>query len=320
MVQPSKEAKNSQLSAPQQSLLLIKPKPIEVVDTTSESRLIPEIVKKPKSVKQPKLISPVTQKHSQQLNKQELRSIFQAVGIIIGSVHFTNGKSFVNIRGKEYSLYYTLSHRKAYDALIKEIEATGNCNQRLIVYPRILHFPRKEQPYLIGFQLVGFDSGRQTNGIEKQLQNFQFRLCGLWQFIPVCQTPCISVFKNFSKQRLEYIKQAEPIKKLKFMKALHVPLIWRDAPASPFRFNPKVPKEALGQPLFMEVLAKFIPERDVFSFDSLLALPQENAPKFLKAGKALKQAAISYAKKDKQAPQLKQKVDLSSKETKSTHS
>jgi hypothetical protein len=33
------------------------------------------------------------------------------------------------------------------------------------------------------------------------------------------------VFRNFSNERLEFIKQSEPARKVKFMKASHIPLL-----------------------------------------------------------------------------------------------
>jgi hypothetical protein len=67
------------------------------------------------------------------------------------------------------------------------------------------------------------------------------------------------------------------------MKATHVPLIWKDAPFKPFRFNPKLEKEEQGRPLFLQLKAKFIPAKDGFEFVALLAPPLEKAPKFFKA-------------------------------------
>jgi len=225
--------------------------------------------------------------------KPETNKIFQAVGIIVGDVRFDEeAKGTITIAQKEYQLFYASKHRYAYEALQKEVKANGGEKMRLIVYPRVMHFPSREQPYLLSFQLVGFDRSRESTGIAKQLQDFEFRLCGLWQFIPVCQTPCISVFKNFNKERLEYIKSAEADKKVRFMKASHIPLLWRDAPVRPFRFNPKLEKEQQGHSSFVEVLAKFLPERDVFGFSQLLSEPMEKAPNFLKARKEDKAEAL----------------------------
>ena len=220
---------------------------------------------------------------SEQTAKQ--RAIFQAIGVIKGEVNFTeDGKATVTLRGKEYSLLWASPKRRSYEALKKEIEATGNHTQRLVVYPKAIHFPKRDQPHVLAFQLVGFDKGQDTQGISQVLNDFEFKLSGLWQFIPVCRTPCISVLRNFTPERLEYIKQADPATRVKFMKASHIPLLWRDAPLQPFRFNPKAGKDQ-GHPVFVQIKAKFLPQRDVFSFSEQLASPSEKAPRFLKASK-----------------------------------
>jgi hypothetical protein len=222
-------------------------------------------------------------------------TMFQAVGIITGSVHLTSdGKNTVTIGRSKYQLFYISHKRKAFEALGKEIEATGNHTQRLVVYPKVIHFPKKDRPHQIAFQLVGFDRGREAEGVSRNLQDNEFKLSGLWQFIPVCRTPCISIFRNFTSERLTYIKQADPAKKIKFMKASHLPLLWKDAPCKPFRFNPKAEGDQ-GRPAFVEIKAKFLPGRDVFGFVEQLAPPKETAPKFLKASKEDK-AFVQQAK------------------------
>lgn len=80
---------------------------------------------------------------------------FQAVGIIKGDITVDGDKTFVTIKGKLYGLYYASSHKRAYEALKKEMESTGITQQRLIVYPRVTHYPGGKQPYRLGFQLAG---------------------------------------------------------------------------------------------------------------------------------------------------------------------
>ena len=308
----AKKSKNTTPVSPKQTLLSIlppkvmQPEPETELPTKEETPVLPiatpeptpTATAKPKPVKrgevavvEPAAIAPTLQAPPPD---PDHTPIFQAVGIIVGDVRFDEeAKGTVTIAQKEYSLFYASKHRYAYDALQKEVKATGGEQVRLIVYPKVMHFPKREQPYLMSFQLVGFDNKKsEPTGIAKELQDFEFRLCGLWQFIPVCQTPCISVFKNFNKERLEYIKSAEPEKKVRFMKASHVPLLWRDSPVRPFRFNPKLDKEQQGHSSFVEVLAKFLPERDVFGFSKLLAEPMEKAPNFLKARKEDKAEAL----------------------------
>jgi hypothetical protein len=240
-------------------------------------------------------------------------AIFQAVGVITGSVNFSeSGQSTVTIGSYEYPLSYSKRQWNVLNALKKEIENTSNHNQRLVVYPKAVHFPRREQPHRIAFQLVGFDRGRKLDAVSGELEDLEFKLSGLWQFIPVCSTPCISVFRNFSDERLEFIKQAEPARKVKFMKASHIPLLWKDAPIRPFRFNPKLKKDQQGRAAFVTIKAKFLPGRDVFGFVALTALLKDSAPRFLKASKEDKATVQLAAKKDKpkvQRPSKKHNVE-----------
>jgi len=237
--------------------------------------------------------------------------MFQAVGIIVGSIDLSSeDRMGVTIGQSSYPLFYAPSKRRAFEALKKEIEATGNTNQRLVVYPRVMHFPKREQPHSMSFQVVGFDKGREESSVSSELQDMEFKLSGLWQFIPVCPTPCISVFRNFTSSRLETIKQAEPAYKVKYMKASHLPVMWKDAPVRPFRFNPKADYDQ-GRPAFVSLKAKFLPHRNVFEFEALLAPPQEKAPRFLKASKEDKALVQQEAKKNKhkfQSPQTPAKT------------
>jgi hypothetical protein len=223
---------------------------------------------------------------------------FQAVGIIRGDVTIPSdqGKSLtVSIQGQQYPLLYIPSRQgfKAVEALKKEVAATGK-SQRLIVYPKITHFPGRDKPHSMAFQLVGFDRGKGA-GVTSDLADFEFKISGLWQFIPVCPTPCVSVFRNFSDSRLEFIKKARIHTRVKFMKGSHIPILWKNAPTKPFRFNPKTEKQSQGKPVFVCVKAKLLVSRQMFGFDSLLSLPQEEAPKFFKASKKMKAEALREA-------------------------
>ncbi|MEC4883973.1 MAG: hypothetical protein SAL70_21980 [Scytonema sp. PMC 1070.18] len=235
---------------------------------------------------------------------EEPGSLFQAVGVITGKLNLTEEGNTITIGKNTYPLYWIPKKQRVFNALKLEVKNTGEYTQRLVVYPKILHFPKKEQPHQIAFQLVGFDKGRKEEGISRELEDMEFKLCGLWQFIPVCPTPCISVFKNFKESRLEYIKQAEPAKKVKFMKASHIPVFWKDAPVKPFRFNPKAEGDQ-GRPAFVEIKAKFMPSRGTFGFVALLGIPQEKAPKFLKASKQDKATVMAANRERAKAEKFK---------------
>jgi hypothetical protein len=177
-------------------------------------------------------------------------AIFQAVGILPGDVMFSDQGALIAIEGKQYRLFYSREHRNAFQALKMHVKATGS-SQRLIVYPYVRHFPKKEQPYQLAFQVVGFIGKTPIEGcISGELTDFEFRIAGLWQFIPVCATPCITVLRNFSSERVDFIKQATVEEKVRFMKASHIPLLWSNPPVRPFRFNPRLEKEQQGKAAF----------------------------------------------------------------------
>lgn len=234
-------------------------------------------------------------------------TFFQAVGILPCKVNFEEGSimSTVTVGGKEYPLLFKPRLMSAMVALKLEIKQSGIATQRLIVYPKVMHFPKPDQPHQLAFQLVGFEKDAASSAISMQLEDFEFKLSGLWQFIPVCRVPVISVFRNFDENIHQNLKKLDEAvaakKKVNFMKAAHIPVIWKDAPFKPFRFNPKLEKEEQGRPLFLQLKAKFIPAKDGFEFVALLAPPLEKAPKFFKASSEDK-ATVQKQKKKKANP------------------
>ena len=207
-----------------------------------------------------------------------------------------NPGASITVEGKQYPLYYSTEHRGAFQALKMNVKATGPL-QRLIVYPQIRHFPKREDTYQLGFQVVGFVGRKPVSGcISEELQDFEFRMAGLWQFIPVCPMPCLTVLKNFSQERLVFIKEADVSAKVKFMKGSHIPLLWSNPPVRPFRFNPRLDKEQQGSSPFVQITARFLPDRDAFEFVAMRSLPATNPPKFLKAGKKDKADVLAKSK------------------------
>jgi hypothetical protein len=91
------------------------------------------------------------------------------------------------------------------------------------------------------------------------------------------------------------------------MKPNHLPVFWRDAPVKPFRYNPKA-EEQEDMP-FVQIRAKFLPSKDVFAFESLLA-PPTDPPKYLKLSKKDKQAAQQEKNKEKnQEPEQQETLE-----------
>ena len=225
----------------------------------------------------------------------QVNPMFQAIGILQGDVVFNeNNRAVIKIGDIEYPLLcLPLKKRKVFINLRNEIETTGINNQRVIVYPKITHFPSKDEPYVIAFQLVGVIKNNESNkklGIESQLKDFEFILRGLWQFIPVCRTPCISVYKNFNQARLEWIQRAPAFVQVKFMQGSHIPLLWKDSSSKPFRFVKDA--EVQEKPYFVAVKTRFLPQRNMFTFIEELGEALPKAPKVFKASKELKAEAL----------------------------
>jgi hypothetical protein len=227
-------------------------------------------------------------------------TIFQAVGCLVGDVIFkAEKKSVIVVDGKEYPLLapYEKEKKKAFYALKKEIERTGKTMQKVIVYPKVIHFPSKDDPHIIAFQLIGF-IGTNKPQPNFDLKDREFILKGLWQFVPVCKTPVVTVFKNFTEERLVTLKEMDLADKVKFMKAVHVPLLWRDASVNAFRYNPRTAAKKEGDndeneverdpTFFVSVKARFLPNRDVFACTEELSKPARNAPRAFRASKKLK--------------------------------
>lgn len=230
--------------------------------------------------------SPLSQAEPAETLTHDDSPVFKAVGIIQGEVSLSeDGNNTITVNGKTYRLKYASAKRATLRALKLEIKNTGSNFQRLIVYPRVIHFPRQDQPHSIYFELVGFEGVKaQEKGLFDHLDNLEFKLCGLWQFIPVCRIPCVSIFKNFNEERKLFIKQVEPVVKVRFMKAAHLPLLWKNSSVRPFRYNPRLGKEQ-GRPMFVQLKARFLPDRDTFGFVEQMAEPLAESPRFLKASK-----------------------------------
>jgi hypothetical protein len=126
-----------------------------------------------------------------------------------------------------------------------------------------------------------------------------------FRFVGCRASQCL---KTSDQQRLEYIKSAPLDKKVNFMKASHIPVLWRDAPVPPFRFNKNLDKETQGKASFVQLKARFNSASDNFEFISLLGIPCESPPNYLKAGKkdkadaARTKLAASKARKPSSKP------------------
>jgi hypothetical protein len=271
------------------------PKPSEV---SKETEVATTEINKPKKIIPPispiKLLQEVLDE-GKEWEETTDDSMFQAIGVITGIVEIKEDNHLaIAIDGKKYALYISKYEIREYNKLREKVKESPDQIWRLVVYPRVLHVP--QQPHQINFNLVGFDTGIRK-GVSTELKDFEFKLCGVWQFIPVCRIPCITVYKNFSCEKLYLIKNAPPDQRVQLMKPLHVPVMWQPSPIKPFRFNPKLQREEQGNPLFVEVLAKFVPNTSTFEIIDTISPPKKQPPQSLRVNKRDKAIALKEKRK-----------------------
>ncbi len=254
---------------------------------------------------------------SEEEDSNKYTTAFQAVGVVQGKVTIKEEEKLsLELGGKNYELFPGIGRFWAKKGLQKQMAQTGKDDYPLMVYPKITHFPQKHQPHNVYFQLVAFDAG---NHPEKEQTTFtelnegEFKIFGLWQFIPPSRLPCISVFRNYSPKLLEYIKQGELAKKVQITKATHVPIIWKDSPVQPFRFNPKLKKEEQKPLYFVSIKAKFLPEKNLFLFIEQLAEPTQDVPRFLKTRKEDKMELNKQRNKTRKKSSFKKGIQKNKK-------
>lgn len=260
--------------------------------------------KKPKPIgisqpRQPK--SPIPSEPEPEIKRApKTEAIFQAIGIIQGEVKFKGYRGKVIINGKDYPLIQPRARMSVLKGLKKEIAKRQNANQNaspiLIVYPKITHPPGKNRPHSIAFEVVAFRFSSSAGVPEKlKLENLEFRISGLWQFIPISKLPCISVYRNHTEENVNYLKnETDIIKQAKFLTPIHIPVA-SYLPVKPFQHDQN--KSKSQKPFFVQAKFKFLPSKDAFEFESLLAPPVQKAPKFLKLTRKAKKKARKAKKK-----------------------
>ncbi len=209
-------------------------------------------------------------------------SMFQAIGVIKGAIATD---IVLNEEGEERTLYSVVIQDKKYRLrilgyrfrfFIKQVQNNPDKQLYFLVYPYLQFIP-KNQPEL-RFQVVSWQ--------DLPYENFkvnEFNIRGIWQFIPQYRRPLISVQRNWMDKE----SRNELLEKGQDFKAVHVPVLWKDSPVPPFRFNPRADKQGAakgsGQPdrFFVEFKAKFIPKLDTFGFTELLAEPTTIFPRYL---------------------------------------
>ncbi|WP_353258490.1 hypothetical protein [Prochlorothrix hollandica] len=175
---------------------------------------------------------------------------YQAVGLVRGiysdkALHIRQGS------------YPAVGIRKAK----WHLETIENKPFRFLVYPR---FDLKAEA--LKFQILAWS--------EFQDEEDEWKLAGLWQFIPQLRRPVLAVHRNEKHWDGDRLKSC------------YLPFVWKgDDSPRPWRFNPKASKEEQGHPLFLSCTATLDKRFPRFFMKDLLIFSEE-APKRIRAPKA----------------------------------
>ena len=159
-------------------------------------------------------------------------------------------------------------------------------------------FDQSSAEPILSFSVVNF-----SLNCEK-LNNYPkgFVLRGIWQYIPHCDSPVISIYRN--RDQLPAFKRLNAKQQFHFAKPHHIPVVW-DAPVEPFKYNPQAetgsrtshdgseasPSVSSQMPrYFVEVRAVF--KDGLYVVEEMLREPTRKIPKFIKVSKK-KQPSIS---------------------------
>lgn len=171
-----------------------------------------------------------------------MNNYYQAVGAVRGI--YADG--LLHIRQGQYpAIPVGLAKRK--------FSTLGSKPQRFLIYPR---YDLKTEA--LRFQIVGWTP---FSGDEDE-----WKLAGLWQFIPQCRRPVLAIHRNSQRWRGDELKSS------------YVPFIWtgEDSPR-PWRFDPRVPKEMRVKPTFLSCTATLDKKHPRFFLKDVLHI-QDHPP------------------------------------------
>ena len=246
----------------------------------SDSPQIVQLLKTETIPKQPSSSSSTTPSKqvplSQQRQKQhqnEETPLFQALGTVIATPYLKDDLLKVIINDDEYDLAYVRGRRtQAHRILKSKLEENSSKEMFLKLYPNAVFWGSPKKLKLF-FSLVRFSYNCQR--IDNYPKGFVLR--GIWQMIPHCQSPVISIYRNLNQ--LPMLKRLDTKQQIYFVKPNHLPVSW-DAPVEPFQFNPQGKKGSQMPRYFVEVRATF--QDGLYVVEEMLREPTLNIPKSLK--------------------------------------
>ena len=214
--------------------------------------------------------------------------IFQASGLVKGKILEQGSSYILQIEDKTYPLFGSRGRIKSFVGSEEEVY--------LRVYPNWQPNTQKEAVLRnLSFTAVAI--------LEKCPKNYpvnHFKVRGIWQRVPFLAEPVITVYRNQSRGAHDDCK------------ALHFPLLWKDAPVEAFEYDSSLKgKQEYSKRFFCQVKVIFSPETDEFTVSGLLEEPTTDIPPYIKPKKSPKPPKVEKSSQPKPPIILKKKAEES---------
>jgi len=256
---------------------VIEPQPAKTKKKTKKAKVSPE--------------NPVPENSSESQDKAEPEPkspIFQAFGFVKGKILEQGSCYVLQIGEQTYPLFGPRERIKSFVGGEEEVY--------LRVYPNWKPNTQKEAV----LRNLNFTVVAVLAQCPKNYQVNHFKVRGIWQKVSFLAEPVITVYRNQSRGAHDDCK------------ALHFPLVWKDAPVEPFEYDPSLKeKQDYSKRYFCQVEAIFSPETQEFTVSNLLEEPTTTIPPYIKPKKFQKPPKVETSSQPKPPIILKKKAEES---------
>ena len=220
------------------------------------------------------------------MEPEQKSPIFQAFGLVKGKI-LEQGSSYVlQIEDKTYPLFGPRGRIKSFVGSEEEVY--------LRVYPNWQPTTQKEAV----LRNLSFTVVAVLAQCPKNYPVNHFKVRGIWQRVPFLAEPVITVYRNQSRGAHDDCK------------ALHFPLVWKDAPVEAFQYDSSLKgKQDYSKRFFCQVKVIFSPETEQFTVSGLLEEPTTDIPPYIKPKKSPKPPKVEKSSQPKPPIILKKKAE-----------
>ncbi len=213
----------------------------------------------------------------EQTKEQETEQpvIFQAVGLLSGLITAEEKKLKITIDENIYTLRFAPGYkRKIFERLKSEIIEQGSQQKNILVYPQFNITKKGEEK--LGFLLSNYKSVDQN---YVAFTDREFKLSGIWQYLPDGERTCITIRRNYSEDFLSVLEKMNDKQKANLLQPMHLPLLWANPSVEPYT-SAVEEEEETKKPYFVTLKAVFVVEENKFKVIEELAEPSLDIPRY----------------------------------------